>query len=128
MSTATPITSQADWDAAIAEPSLFVTVYIHEGPVPEDMTERFQAIAPLFQGKVLSYKLDLEQNPAEVSTCPLVRNMSRADMWCVMWQAREKIKAEKLPALLVFKEGKEVDRVYQPQEAEMKALIARMLG
>ncbi|KAK7181140.1 hypothetical protein PSPO01_12772 [Paraphaeosphaeria sporulosa] len=107
MATATPITSKAEFDAAIAEPTKFVTIYVHDGPIPEEVRQRFQATAPAFADKVENYKLDLQQNPEE---------------------AKEKMKLEKLPALLVFKGGKEVDRVYAPGEEEMKALVGKLFA
>ncbi|KAL5376244.1 hypothetical protein DPSP01_010596 [Paraphaeosphaeria sporulosa] len=93
MATATPITSKAEFDAAIAEPTKFVTIYVHDGPIPEEVRQRFQATAPAFADK-----------------------------------AKEKMKLEKLPALLVFKGGKEVDRVYAPGEEEMKALVGKLFA
>ncbi|KAL5416307.1 hypothetical protein PMIN04_008201 [Paraphaeosphaeria minitans] len=44
MAIATPITSKADFDAAIAELTKFVTIYMHNGPIPEEVRQRFQAI------------------------------------------------------------------------------------
>lgn len=43
-------------------------------------------------------------------------------------QAKEHMKLEKLPALLVFKGGKEVERLYAPEDADMKALAERLFS
>lgn len=72
-----------------------------------NLLQRFQSIAPLLADKVESYKLNLETDPAE---------------------AKEKLKLESVPALLVYKGGEEVERVYKPGEAEMKEVVGRLLG
>ncbi|KAJ4349621.1 uncharacterized protein N0V89_008237 [Didymosphaeria variabile] len=107
MATAKPIESKADFEAAIAEPTKFVIIYVYEEHVPEGMRERFQAEAPAFADKVEHYKLDIAQNAAE---------------------AKEKMNLEKVPALLVYKAGEEVERLYELGEESMKALAGKLLG
>ncbi|KAL1610479.1 hypothetical protein SLS60_002147 [Paraconiothyrium brasiliense] len=107
MATAKPIESKADFEAAIAEPAKFVVIYVYEEHVPEGMRERFQAQAPAFADKVEHYKLDIAQDPAK---------------------AKEKMNLEKIPALLVYKGGEEVERVYDLGEESLKALAGKLLG
>lgn len=99
--------SQADFEAAIAEPTKLIMIYVHEGPISDEVRGRFQEYAPKFAGKIESYKLDTKANPSEV------------------W---ERIKLEKLPSMLIFKEGKEVARVEEPDQEKMEALAGKLFA
>lgn len=66
MATATPITNRDEFKAATAEPSKFVSIYVHEGPVPDEVRQRFEEKAPAYADKVAHYKFDLTVHPPEV--------------------------------------------------------------
>ncbi|KAJ4305065.1 hypothetical protein N0V90_000595 [Kalmusia sp. IMI 367209] len=102
---AKPIESKEDFEAAISGTTKYVSIYVHEGPIPEEVRERFKENAPKFAETFENYKLDIATDPAE---------------------AKEKMQLEKVPTLLIYKDGKEVKRVAEPDEEKMKVLVGEL--
>lgn len=97
-----PPNSKEDFKAAAATPDKYAFIYVYENEIPEIAKEKFSANAGKYDSVAVPFVVDIAKSA----------------------EAKEHLKIEKVPTVLLYKDGEEVKRVEEPNGEKMRELEA----